>query len=305
VNPGRARRVPSRAFRLQRDEPVGKGIARMAHGRIIHALEELGGATDSTPEEAVHEARKDVKKLRALLRLVRSSTSAKVRTRENEALRDVGRSLSGKRDADVMLATLAGLEDLPPDVAARLRAQLEEHRSAMPIAPTDAAALELTRIRERVRTWTPPGDDFVVLRAGLERGYWRGQRALRAARRDPGAENLHEWRKRVKDHWYNLTVLRDVWPPVMDSLAKAAHALSERLGEDHDLEVLLDFVRARATDADGADRLAVLARVIESRRELLRSEAFALGQRLYVERPRALADRVESLWVIWRRSGPA
>ena len=149
VNPGRARRVPSRAFRLQRDEPVGKGIARMAHGRIIHALEELGGATDSTPEEAVHEARKDVKKLRALLRLVRSSTSAKVRTRENEALRDVGRSLSGKRDADVMLATLAGLEDLPPDVAARLRAQLEEHRSAMPIAPTDAAALELTRIREQ------------------------------------------------------------------------------------------------------------------------------------------------------------
>ena len=48
----------------------------MAHGRIGHALEELGGTTDSTPEEAVHEARKDVKKLRALLRLVRSSTSA-------------------------------------------------------------------------------------------------------------------------------------------------------------------------------------------------------------------------------------
>ena len=87
---------------------MGKGIARIAHGRIDHALEELGGATESTAEEAVHEARKDVKKLRALLRLVRSSTSAKVRTRENEALRDVGRSLSGRRDADVMLATLVG-----------------------------------------------------------------------------------------------------------------------------------------------------------------------------------------------------
>ncbi len=72
MSPGRARRVPSRAFRLQSDEPLGKGIARIAHGRIAHALEELGGTTDSTPEEAVHEARKDVKKLRALLRLVRS-----------------------------------------------------------------------------------------------------------------------------------------------------------------------------------------------------------------------------------------
>ena len=304
MSPGRPRRVPSRAYRLQRDEPLGKGIARIAHGRISHALEELGGTTDSTAEEAVHEARKDVKKLRALLRLVRSSTSTKVRTRENEALRDVGRSLSGKRDADVMLATLEGLEDLPPDVAAPLRAQLEEHRSAMAVASTDATALELTRIRERVRTWTPPGDNFVVVRAGLERGYWRGQRALRTARKDPSAENLHELRKRVKDHWYALTILRDVWPPVMDSLAKAAHALSERLGEDHDLEVLLDFAKKRATDPDGADRLAVLAGVIESRREGLRFEAFALGQRLYVERPRALADRVESLWVIWRSQTP-
>ena len=68
--------TPSPAFRLRSDEPVGKGIARMAHGRIGHALEELGGTTDSAPEEAVHEARKDVKKLRALLRLVRSRPAA-------------------------------------------------------------------------------------------------------------------------------------------------------------------------------------------------------------------------------------
>ena len=119
---GRARRTPSRAFRLRSDEPLGKGIARMAHGRIGHALDELGGATDSSPEEAVHEARKDVKKLRALLRLVRSSTSSRVRRRENEALRDVGRSLSGVRDADVMLATLADLEEgFPGRPAARGR----------------------------------------------------------------------------------------------------------------------------------------------------------------------------------------
>ncbi len=306
MNPGRARRVPSRAFRLQRDEPVGKGIARMAHGRIAHALEELGGTTDSTPEEAVHEARKDVKKLRALLRLVRSTTNARVRTRENEALRDIARALSGVRDADVMLATLAGLEDLAPDVAAPLRAQLEEHRSAVAVASTDATALELTRVRDRVRTWTPPGDDFVVVRAGLERGYWRGQRALRAARREPSAEHLHDWRKRVKDHWYNLTVLREVWPPVMEPLAEAAHQLSERPGGRTTTSRCCSISPGRRPDGpDGADRLAVLAGVIESRREGLRPEAFVLGRRLYAERPRAFADRVESLWLIWRSLAPA
>ena len=162
------------------------------------------------------------------------------------------------------------------------------------------AALELETIRDRVRTWTPRGDDFGVVREGLERGYRRGRRALRAARRRPTAENLHEWRKRAKDHWYNLSILRDVWPPVMEPLADAAHQLSERLGEDHDLEVLLDFARSHATGPDGADRVAALTGVVESRREELRGEAFALGARLYAEKPRAFADRIESLWRTWR-----
>jgi CHAD domain-containing protein len=307
---GRVRRTPSRAFRLLSDEPLGKGIARIAHGRIGHALDELGGATESSPEEAVHEARKDVKKLRALLRLVGSGTSGRVRRRENEALRDVGRSLSGVRDADVMLATLADLEegfpgDLPPEAAGALREQLEAHRRGMTLDGAESAALELARIRDRVRTWTPRGDDVGVVRQGLERGYRRGRRALREARREPTAENLHEWRKRAKDHWYNLGILRDVWPPVMEPLADAAHQLSERLGEDHDLEVLLDFARSRAIGLDGADRVVALTAVVESRREGLRAEAFALGERLYAEKPRAFAGRVESLWHTWRSHSAA
>ena len=46
-------------------------VRRVARGRIDHALDELRGSSDSTRAEAVHEARKDMKKLRALLRLVR------------------------------------------------------------------------------------------------------------------------------------------------------------------------------------------------------------------------------------------
>ncbi len=227
-----------------------------------------------------------------------------MRTRENEALRDVGRSLSGVRDADVMLATLAGLEDLPPDVAAPLRAQLEEHRSAVAVASTDATALELTRIRDRVRTWTPPGDDFVVVRAGLERGYWRGQRALRAARREPSAENLHEWRKRVKDHWYNLTVLRDVWPPVMELVGEGCPPAVGAPGGGPRPRGAARFRPARRPrprwrgppgGPGRCDRVAARGaslRGVRSRR------------RLYAERPRAFADRVENLWLVWRSPPP-
>ena len=55
----------SRAYRLEPGEPLPGGIARIARGRIDHAVDELRGNTGSTPEQAVHEARKDMKKLRA------------------------------------------------------------------------------------------------------------------------------------------------------------------------------------------------------------------------------------------------
>ena len=86
-------------------------MRRVARGRIDHALDELRGKSDSTREEAVHEARKDMKKLRALLRLVRGELGDRVYAAENACFRDTARELSGVRDADVMLATLGDLEE--------------------------------------------------------------------------------------------------------------------------------------------------------------------------------------------------
>jgi hypothetical protein len=45
--------------------------------------------------------------------------------------------------------------------------------------------------------------------------------------------------------------------------------------------------------------------VVEPRREQLRAEAFALGERIYAEKPRAFARRMEKLWLAWRAPGPA
>src|SRR5918999_3919048 len=123
----------SRKYRLGEGEAVPEGVARIARGRIDHALDELCGKSDSSPEEAVHEARKDMKKLRALLRLVRGEVGDKTYRRESDAFRDAGRELAGVRDADVMLATLAGLEERDPGqlsakAAGDLRQALEAHR---------------------------------------------------------------------------------------------------------------------------------------------------------------------------------
>src|SRR2546430_1303607 len=83
-------------------------LARVARGRIRHALGQLDDGHD--PDKAVHEARKDMKKLRALVRLMRPELGGKAYRRENARFREVARSLSGVRDAKAMLEALDALE---------------------------------------------------------------------------------------------------------------------------------------------------------------------------------------------------
>ncbi len=284
--------MSERKYRLERDEPVPDGIRRVAYGRIDNALDELDGQTDSTPEEAVHGARKDMKKLRALTRIVRGETGDEAYRRESGAFRDAGRELSGVRDADVMIATLGSL-GLPPEETGPLRQALEAHKIRTAAGAREQAAanaiVKIEAARERVAEWPVESHDFGAFEDGLRRIYRGGRRDMRTARGDPTAENLHEWRKRTKDLWYHLTLLEAAWPPVMGTLANEAHELSDRLGDDHDLAVLLDWARA---NADGAP----IEAAVTLRRAELQDDAFAYGARLYADKPGVFVKRIERWW---------
>jgi CHAD domain-containing protein len=284
-------------FRLHADEPVGVGVARVVTERVEHALEQLEGHAGPTPAKAVHEARKDMKRLRALLRLMRGSVDRDAYRRENAAFRDIGRSLSGARDAEVMLATLDALEErdagaLPPE-SAGLRRALEAQRREIAAGGDgghEAVAL-LREARARVPAWTPHGDGFELLEDGLERTYRAGRRGWLDARGEPGDETWHGWRKQAKYLWHQVELLEELWPPIMEPLGHEAHALADRLGDDHDLAVLLRF-------AAGQD--APLDELVAGRRAELQADALRLGARLYAERPGAYARHMRALWEAWR-----
>jgi CHAD domain-containing protein len=284
----------SRCYRLKQAEPLSAGIARVARGRIDHAIDELRGDSDSSAVEAVHEARKDMKKLRALLRLVRGELGGQRFARENACFRDAARELSGARDADVMLETLAGLTLLPAGEGWALRKRIEAENEQNGAGDRDAAARTsvaiLKEARKRVNDWPLESDSFDAIAEGLNTTYRRGRRALEAAREERTVESLHEWRKRVKDLWYHLTLLRSLWPPVMEAAGDEAHALSDRLGDDHDLAILADWAEQR--DAAGPDFYVA----VDRRRGELQAEAFEIGARLYAEKPKAFTKRMERLW---------
>ena len=103
------------AFRFKLNEPVEKGFRRIGLEQIERAERELS-ASESL-EVATHETRKSLKRIRALLRLVRPGLGDTVYRTENARFRDIGALLSSARDSDVLLQTVTKLETLPGEVA--------------------------------------------------------------------------------------------------------------------------------------------------------------------------------------------
>ena len=219
-------------FRIKRGKDSDGEIRRVAHERTRDAIERLrdGGAD---PVVAVHEARKDVKKLRAMLRLVRPSLGEKLYERENARFRAAGLELSAARDTQVRAATIDALaerfaDDPPPGGWAEVRAALSADAPAgadlANARETAASAIETGD--EAIGDWALGRDDFSLLRPGLERAYSRGREGMGAARRNPTDQTLHDWRKRTKDLWYHLRLVAEAWPTVLDAAAEEAHQLS-------------------------------------------------------------------------------
>lgn len=304
----------ARAYRIRRDERPPDAVVRIARGRLDDALEQLREHLGDDPALAIHEARKDMKKARSVLRLVRDRIGEEVYQCENGRLRDAGRALSASRDAQAKAETLEALAerfgDELPDSVEGLQADLERERDSVAAALDDRDSELRATVREAIEAivaahdsvedWAPSKRGWKLLAPGLERSYGTGRDRFRDVRRDPSAENIHEWRKRVKDLWYDLRLLRDSWPDVLVGMADQAHDLSDLLGDHHDLTVLAEDVQRRPALADGGEDLGAISSAVESRQEELLEAAVPIGERLYAEDPNAFVKRMRAYWKAWR-----
>ena len=300
---------PERAYRLRPGEHVPDGIRRIARGQLQDARDDLDGTSSRRLDETVHETRKRIKRLRACVRLARDAIGEERYESENTALRMAARRISAPRDAQVLVETLDAVterfgDELAPDSTAALRARLDEEKEAA-TATLDGAdgggALAATVVTidhalSRTTTWTLEPDGFHALSPGLRRIYRRGRRAMKAVRKDPSAENLHEWRKRVKDLWHATEIVQCARPKRLERCAARAHKLSGLLGDHHDLHVLREYVEAHPQCfAAEVDRQALLA-VVDRRSRRLCEKALSRGRKLYKRRPKRFVRDVERGW---------
>lgn len=299
------------AYRIRRSKSVQASVRKIASEQIDKAIGEiLNEQLDR--HETVHQVRKRCKKLRGLIRLVRPEFNDY--QMENKFFRDAARELSYVRDAQSIIECFDGLlehfrDQIDQDAFAPVRDELALRRRKI---ADDKIGLDnkldefLAKMRDargRAAKWKINDDDFSAVEGGLAKTYRRGRKALRSAYENPNTENFHEWRKRVKYHWYHARLLRRIWPDMMNMWRSVTDELSDLLGDDHDLAVfrqtLLDDPDRFSSESD----LQLLIGLIDRRRAELQAKARPLGERLFAEKPERLNSRLHSYWETWKTTG--
>ncbi|WP_312315812.1 CHAD domain-containing protein [Stenotrophomonas sp.] len=234
-----------------------QGVGERARALARHegALILQGLAPTESPEQAIHSARKAIRRLRALLALLEGS--ALDLDRADLDLQRLGDSLSDMRDAHVVTEAAERVHkdhpalDLGP-VVERLRARSEHvMRNEMERDPN------FSRRHKQLADaalWLDAQPWQAVKMSDIKSALARSERRARKAKKravDDDPEAVHRWRRRVRRLRMQLEVLPELGletASMVDGLrgtgkTKALHKLSDALGWQQDLRMLRNLVR--------------------------------------------------------------
>jgi CHAD domain-containing protein len=278
------------SYRIEKDEALSDAFGRIAAEEIALALAELRG-TDRA--QAMHNTRKALKLLRSLLRSLRVAFPKGLFRRENRRLAAAGRKIAPLRDVHAQLQTLGRLKSATGPVAKKTERNLRRQE--------DVFLRKIPALRRAVRQMLSASQGGIAalplrqatparLAAGLKRIYKRCRAALKAARRKPSPETLHEWRKHAKVLGHGLTLLEGLGPKKTGAMIQLTADLCEALGDDHDLFLVLQALRQEDA-AHRAPDFRRLSKRITAKRARLQKRAFELGGEIFAEKPGAFGRR--------------
>ncbi len=282
-------------YKIREEEAIGESIRRIACEQIDAAIDASRSARNGkgTP---VHQTRKHLKKARAAVRLLATEVNGKRFQREERRLRNVGRLISDIRDAEVRLETIKQLRNGLDRTRAKTFAETEELFAfeldsflAAFSGWQEQASGELRHARAGVAQWHLHKLTRGRICRALRKSYRKGREALKCVEEKGSAKRFHELRKRAKELWYQLRLLRPLEPEVFRELSDELETLGEQLGHAHDLYFVAERLRSIGARNRGNRALRLL---VDSReKELLRS-ACALGQHFYASTPKKFSAHI-------------
>ena len=296
-------------YQFKQQESLTAGVKRIAREQLSQAIHELKHP-EQGPHQTIHQVRKQFKKLRGLIRLVRSGLGDEY-SRLNIWYRDIGRGLSRVRDAESMLESLQKLQERFPDptheeVFVDFENKFLARKQKIVEEWIDLDS-ELNKLREQLRAayrsienWKIKGKEEQVLSKSLQQNYQHGVEALKNLHQNPDDDLFHECRKRSKYLLYHMKLMSDIWKPILSARIVELDLLNDLLGDDHDLTVMTQLINSEKETFISSANLNRFQALINQQRQEFQSAAFKLADRIYAEKPKAFARRMRVYWTLWR-----
>lgn len=183
-----------------------------------------------------------------------------------------------------------------PEALEKLRTATRDTPYHVALEPVHAALLQRAAAPRSLEEFLPP--ILVCLRAalaqaeqsvthhaersvqrsvnkGLRRGYKRARRAYRQAAQDPTPKHLRTLAKRIKNVLYALVFLQRSRSKKLAPFIDQLDAMTSALGDEHDLQQLIDLVRAE--NLGGVVAVALTSQLVATQREALLRRTVELG----------------------------
>jgi len=285
------------SFELHQRKYLEDELVQIVRRELRDTVRALTTSAGSAVENAVHESRKSVKKVRAV-RTFLERAGAQLPRKDRKRLKAAARALSRLGDSAAIVDTFDRVRRRYPKqlsehtyrilrrglVGARNREHVRAHRDGV----VSEAAERLATTRRSAKHWASRSIDVSGLVAVVAASYRRSRAAMKRACATGQSATRHRWRKELKLLWYQLRLAKPLTIGVAPLVADLKR-LETELGDEHDLVVLAATLRAcrdlRTMRADirRIDRLAVRMR------QPLQRRAFALGRRVHQRKPKAFA----------------
>jgi len=298
------------SYLLENNETLSFGLKRIVLELIDKSVFNLAKGNGSFNED-VHDTRKNFKKIRTIQRLIRSDIGEESFQIENSFYRDAGRTLSDLRDSTVLILTFDKLvksselemSNFDFSIFKNFLVEKQKHirtAKSKKSAVINSLSTDLLLARSRVFDWPLSGDNFKLIKKNLQMIYEQGQKYMYAVFSEAIKENVHEWRKRVKDLWYSMRILSNLWPEIMSPLVTLLGKLSDALGDANDLFLLKEKIISNQSKFKDDQHTRELINFIDRRIIDLLRDARSIGRKVYSEDPKFFVGRMQNYFEIWR-----
>lgn len=299
-----------RAVKLNIEE---KEAFHEAVARLIHSLHEESARLillRSHQHISIHEMRKNIKKIRGILRLVRYEIGKDNYEALNAFYREIANTIAVLRDDTSQIELLKGMQlnlrsaEISRAIASAISQVKVRRKKEFARFYADDLHHNISKLlKNKLQDYgelTIVGDPDSFIFKGIKKVYRKARTAMEATEELNSRELYHDLRKQVKYLMYHLSIISHTLSPTFQRYVSDLNELSDHLGNLHDLDLFnAQVLNPELIKLKEPSREALLKHIYR-RRSYLKRKIHRLGDSVFRFTDKEFSQHIYSNWITSR-----